>query len=59
MQIDAWIPPELVDVIQAMILLFLVIGPVLTRVFRLRGVERQPRARPRRSPSRTRSEAIS
>ncbi len=38
MQIDAGIPPELIDVIQAMILLFLVIGPVLTRVFRLRGV---------------------
>ncbi len=38
MQIDASIPPELIDVIQAMILLFLVIGPVLTRVFRLRGV---------------------
>jgi simple sugar transport system permease protein len=38
MQIDALIPPELIDVIQAMILLFLVIGPVLTRVFRLRGV---------------------
>ena len=38
MQIDAAIPPELIDVIQAMILLFLVIGPVLTRVFRLRGV---------------------
>jgi simple sugar transport system permease protein len=38
MQIEASIPPELIDVIQAMILLFLVIGPVLTRVFRLRGV---------------------
>jgi simple sugar transport system permease protein len=38
MQIDASIPPELIDVIQATILLFLVIGPVLTRVFRLRGV---------------------
>ncbi len=38
MQIDASIPPELIDVIQAMILLFLVIGPVLTRLFRLRGV---------------------
>jgi simple sugar transport system permease protein len=38
MQIEASIPPELIDVIQASILLFLVIGPVLTRVFRLRGV---------------------
>jgi general nucleoside transport system permease protein len=38
MQIEASIPPELIDVIQATILLFLVIGPVLTRVFRLRGV---------------------
>ena len=38
MQIDAGIPPDLINVIQGMILLFLVIGPVLTRVFRLRGV---------------------
>jgi simple sugar transport system permease protein len=38
MQINAGIPPELIDVLQATILLFLVIGPVLTRVFRLRGV---------------------
>jgi len=38
MQIDAQIPPELIDVIQATILLFLIVGPVLTRVFRLRGV---------------------
>jgi ABC-type uncharacterized transport system permease subunit len=38
MQIDAQIPPELIDVLQATILLFLVIGPVLTKVFRLRGV---------------------
>lgn len=38
MQIDAGIPPELVDVIQATILLFLVAGPVLRRLFRLRGV---------------------
>jgi simple sugar transport system permease protein len=38
MQINASIPPELIDVIQGTILLFLVIGPVLTRVFRLRGV---------------------
>ncbi len=38
MQIEAGIPPELIDVVQAMILLFLVIGPVLTRVLRLRGV---------------------
>jgi len=38
MQINARIPPELIDVIQALILLFLVIGPVLTRVLKLRGV---------------------
>jgi len=38
MQINAKIPPELIDVIQALILLFLVIGPVLTRVLKLRGV---------------------
>ena len=38
MQIEASIPPELIDVIQATILLFLVIGPVLTRILRLRGV---------------------
>ena len=38
MQIEAGIPPELIDVIQATILLFLVIGPVLTRVLHLRGV---------------------
>jgi ABC-type uncharacterized transport system permease subunit len=38
MQIDAQIPPELIDVLQATILFFLVIGPVLRRVFKLRGV---------------------
>ena len=38
MQINAKIPPELIDVIQALILLFLVIGPVLTRILKLRGV---------------------
>jgi ABC-type uncharacterized transport system permease subunit len=38
MQINAGIPPELIDVLQATILLFLVIGPVLTRALRLRGV---------------------
>ena len=38
MQINAGIPPELIDVIQAMILLFLVLGPVLARIFRLRGL---------------------
>jgi len=37
MQIDAGVPPELIDVLQATILLFLVMGPVLKRVFRLRG----------------------
>jgi len=39
MQIEAQIPAELVDVLQAMILLFLVASPVLRRVFRLRGVQ--------------------
>jgi simple sugar transport system permease protein len=38
MQINARIPPDLIDVIQALILLFLIIGPVLTRLLRLRGV---------------------
>jgi general nucleoside transport system permease protein len=37
MQINARIPTELVDVLQATILLFLVASPVLRRVFRLRG----------------------
>ncbi|HYM82943.1 MAG TPA: ABC transporter permease, partial [Candidatus Dormibacteraeota bacterium] len=36
MQIQAGIPPELVDVLQATILLFLVANPVLVRVLRLR-----------------------
>ena len=36
MQIQAEIPAELVDVLQATILLFLIMGPVLRRVFRLR-----------------------
>ena len=39
MQIKAGIPVELVDVLQATILLFLVASPVLRRVFRLRGVQ--------------------
>jgi general nucleoside transport system permease protein len=39
MQIKAGIPPELVDVVQATILLFLVANPVLRRIFRLRGVQ--------------------
>jgi general nucleoside transport system permease protein len=38
MQINAGLPPELIDVLQATILLFLVTGPVLSRVFKLRGV---------------------
>lgn len=38
MQIRAGIPVELIDVIQATILLFLVAGPVLRRVFRITGV---------------------
>ncbi|HEX8941402.1 MAG TPA: ABC transporter permease [Candidatus Limnocylindrales bacterium] len=39
MQIQAQIPVELVDVLQATILLFLVASPVLRRLFRLRGVQ--------------------
>ena len=39
MQIQAHIPVELVDVLQATILLFLVASPVLRRVLRLRGVQ--------------------
>ena len=39
MQINAGIPVELVDVLQATILLFLVASPVLRRVLRLRGVQ--------------------
>jgi ABC-type uncharacterized transport system permease subunit len=38
MQIQASIPPELVDVLQATILLFLVAAPVIRKLFRLRGV---------------------
>ena len=38
MQTQALIPVELVDVLQATILLFLVASPLLRRVFRLRGV---------------------
>jgi len=39
MQIQAGIPPELIDVLQAMILLFLVANPVLQRALKLRGVK--------------------
>ena len=39
MQIQAGVPRELVDVVQATVLLFLVASPVLRRVFRLRGAE--------------------
>jgi general nucleoside transport system permease protein len=39
MQIKAGIPVELIDVLQATILLFLVANPVLRRLFRLRGVK--------------------
>lgn len=39
MQIEAQIPAELIDVLQATILLFLVASPVVRRVFRLRGVQ--------------------
>jgi simple sugar transport system permease protein len=39
MQINAGVPAELVDVLQAIILLFLVASPVIRRLFRLRGVK--------------------
>ena len=39
MQIDAGVPADLVGVIQATILFFLIAGPVVQRVFRLRGAE--------------------
>jgi simple sugar transport system permease protein len=39
MQIEAGVPADLVGVIQATILFFLVAGPVVQRVFRLRGAE--------------------
>jgi simple sugar transport system permease protein len=39
MQIQAGVPRELVDLVQAIMLLFLVASPVLRRVFRLRGVK--------------------
>ena len=37
MQIQAGVPRELVDVLQATILFFLVASPVVQRIFRLRG----------------------
>lgn len=39
MQIQAGVPAQLVDLLQAVILLFLVASPVLRRIFRLRGVK--------------------
>jgi simple sugar transport system permease protein len=39
MQIQAGVPPELVDVLEAIILFFLVASPVMRRIFRLRGVK--------------------
>jgi simple sugar transport system permease protein len=39
MQIQAQIPAELVDVLQATILLFLIMSPVLRRLFRLRNAQ--------------------
>jgi general nucleoside transport system permease protein len=39
MQINAGVPAELVDLLQAIILLFLVASPVVRRVFRLRGAK--------------------
>jgi ABC-type uncharacterized transport system permease subunit len=39
MQIQAGVPAELVDLLEAIILFFLVASPVIRRVFRLRGVK--------------------
>ena len=39
MQIQAGIPVELVDVLQATILFFLVASPVIARLFRIRGAK--------------------
>jgi ABC-type uncharacterized transport system permease subunit len=39
MQISAGIPAQLVDVLQATILLFLIATPVLRRLFRVRGAK--------------------
>jgi simple sugar transport system permease protein len=39
MQIQAGVPAELVGVLQATILFFLVASPVVARVFRLRGAK--------------------
>ncbi len=39
MQIEAGVPAQLVDLLQAVILLFLVASPVIRRLFRLRGVK--------------------
>src|SRR6185369_11313998 len=39
MQIKAGVPVELVDVVQSIILLFLVASPVVSRALRLRGVK--------------------
>src|SRR4029079_19153743 len=39
MQIQAGVPADLVGVLQATILFFLVIGPVLKRIFRLKGAK--------------------
>lgn len=39
MQIQAGVPPQLVDLLQAIILLFLVASPLIRRLFRLRGVQ--------------------
>ncbi len=54
MQIQAGIPVELVDVLQAVILLFLVADVVVRRLFRIRRRRRSGRAS-RRSPARTAS----
>ena len=43
MQIQAGVPAELVGVLQATILFFLVASPVIKRVFRLKGADDRPR----------------
>ena len=43
MQIQAGVPADLVGVLQATILFFLVVSPVIKRIFRLRGREDRPR----------------
>ena len=49
MQIQAGVPAELVGVLQATILFFLVVSPVIKRIFRLKRREDRARGRRRRS----------